>query len=99
MSTSSHEDKHDLVAEDLEARQAHEQGLHAASSAAVPPVQVRTRVVTPGEGHRREDRGGARAVAVMMSPSRNCRRPPSSSPSPSLLVCPCPAMHPLTGTT
>lgn len=40
MSTSSHEDKHDLVAEDLEARQAHEQGLHAASSAAVPPVQV-----------------------------------------------------------
>lgn len=42
MSTSSHEDiKHDLVAEDLEARQAHEQGLHAASSAAVPPVQVR----------------------------------------------------------
>lgn len=43
MSTSSHEDiKHDLVAEDLEARQAHEQGLHAASSAAVPPVQVRS---------------------------------------------------------
>mgnify|MGYP007076142496 FL=1 len=41
MSTSSHEDKHDLVAEDLEAHQAHEQGLHAAASAAVPPVQVR----------------------------------------------------------
>ncbi|GAA5884753.1 hypothetical protein JCM3774_005805 [Rhodotorula dairenensis] len=63
MSTSSHEDKHDLVAEDLEARQAHEQGLHSASSAAVPPVQTSKDAHPPA--YTVEPQTGVRKVEIV----------------------------------
>ncbi|GAA5982518.1 hypothetical protein JCM10908_006680 [Rhodotorula pacifica] len=63
MSASSFEDKHDLVAEDVEARQAHEQGLHPASSAQVPPVQTRKDEVPPA--YTIEPQTGVRKVEIV----------------------------------